>query len=465
MIRTFGKMPDKMPAGFFKAIHFPTLVKVDFTTGDHRRLLADGGGSRDLPLSIRYAIKDSYGHDGAIVSGALFEVTIDPESGNASGKGFLLNDANGREHARLVYTQAMRGNSIDLTEAKARIVEDMASEDWWIEFYEWKVGATTGVAKPAFAGAHATIPDGMTEDELMASLEVDPMEPLVCEFDEFYIHTPADDVEMVASAGTVVPYDDFFIPEADQLTKIVVDKDGRVFGHLGAWNSCHDGYQDRCVMIPRPTDGYASFNKPGVLTEKGIVQTGPIFAYGGHRSAKAAPTIEQAYGGIENAWADVRIIEGRLGPWISGRVRPGVADDTVYAARASRVSGHWVGPNLRGIVSVNVEGFDVKGDPMVEVFASGAHVVMEGDTVELVASLPGCVTDEAEAETGVQLTFTLVGDVDVDALTAAIEAALGQSNTSGTAAGVSVEMTEQADDGVDYDAMLADLLDEDEDDS
>jgi hypothetical protein len=67
--------------------------------------------------------------------------------------------------------------------------------------------------------------------------------------------------------------------------------------------------------------------------------------------------IEAAYGGIENAWADVRVTEGRFGPWISGRVRPGLSDDKLYAARCSHISGHWIGDKLVAITSVNVPGF------------------------------------------------------------------------------------------------------------
>ena len=59
------------------------------------------------------------GIDGAVLSGALFEVTVDPEQGKMSGRGFMLNDANGRAHARYIYTGAMRGNSIDTAEVQA----------------------------------------------------------------------------------------------------------------------------------------------------------------------------------------------------------------------------------------------------------------------------------------------------------------------------------------------------------
>lgn len=399
MIRTYGSQPTTLPKGFFKAVHFPVLANLDTTTGDHRRLASEGAGTRDLPLSIKFQAVTSYGHEGATVSGALFEVTVDPDNKITSGKGFLLDDPNGRTHARYIHTQAMRGNSIDTVEVKARLVEELDSEEWYIEFSEWKIGATTGVATPAFGDAHAVIPDGMTDEELTAALGDDPMVPLVVQVPEaFSVHVVGQpEVETELTAGVLLaPYDAFFQPEPDVPQKTIISPEGWVSGHLGLWNTCHDGRSDKCLIIPRPTDGYASFNKPGPLTEKGRVNTGPIFAFGGHRPAKSAKTIEEAYGGIENSWCDVRITEGRLGPWMSGFVRPGVPEGTVYAVNASRVSGHWVGDRLKAVVSVNAEGFDVPGatESELELVAGFAfHTDAEGVS-ELVASFPECAAVE-----------------------------------------------------------------------
>jgi hypothetical protein len=102
-------------------------------------LLSDGADTRDLPLTIRYIPSATYGHENAIVSGTLFEMTVDPETGIMSGQGFLLDDANGHTHARYIYTGALRGNSVDLAEVKARLVEDLESGEWWIEFTDFKL--------------------------------------------------------------------------------------------------------------------------------------------------------------------------------------------------------------------------------------------------------------------------------------------------------------------------------------
>jgi len=384
MITTFGKMPDEMPDGFLTAVNFPVLAMLDKKTGDGRLLQSSGAATRDLPLPILGQFKLSAGgHDGADVTGALFEVTVDPDKGVMSGRGYLLDDEYGRRHARLIKTKAMRGNSVDLADVEASFEYDEHSDSRIVKFSKYRLAATTGVAKPAFAEAYAELSD----EEVMASLGD---EELVCEPEEWSVSIilPDDEEEIVASASAVQDFDSFYIPEADKPQKIIVDADNKVYGHLGLWESCHDGIAARCVRIPRQADNYASFNKPGVLTDRGIVETGPIFAYGGHRPSNGVDSLEDAYGGIENAWADVRITEGRFGPWISGIVRPGIHDDVIYAARASRISGHWVGGKLKAIVSVNAEGFDVPGSGFA---ASDFQFVTSDEGVaELVASFPSC---------------------------------------------------------------------------
>ena len=400
MIRTFGQMPKKKPEGMGARVHFPVLCRMDFETGDHRVLDSAGGDTRDLPLSIRAQFASTYGHDGALVTGALYTITFDPETGIVSGDGFLLDDDNGRQHALYIRTGAMRGNSVDLAEAKARFEEDLDGPDYAyrIRFTEWKIGATTGVGLPAFADARAELAGD--DDEILAS-SFDGDEVLIAEASDFSITVMAkpgqveEIPEELLAFGIIQPYEFFFHPETETPQKIVVDANGHVYGHLGVWDSCHDGIEGQCVRIPRPADNYASFNKPGVLTDRGIVETGPIFAYGGHRPGRGVADLAEAYGGIENSWSDVRITAGKHGPWISGVVRPGVPDDAVYAARASRISGHWLGGRLKAIVSVNAEGYDVPGsgeDPMWDDLAAGFAFSINDDGVsELVAGFPPCL--------------------------------------------------------------------------
>lgn len=400
MRQTFGQMPTSLPAGFFKAVRFPALAKLDTQTGDHRYLTGEGGGVRHMPEQIRFQPAVSYGHEGAVPSGTLFEVVLDTDTGEFSGRGFLLNDENGRRHARMIATQAQDRNSVDLADVSARYEEDMDTGDWRINFTKWNLAATTGVGTPAFAEAYAEV-DPLSDEELMASIiGDDPMEELVasCEIWDVRDIAGAPEPEIVADGAIKFDFADFYMPEMSPPQKIVVTEDGRVYGHLAEWNSCHDGIEGQCVMPPRPRDGYGSFNQAGPLTERGQVQTGPIFFLGGHpEGGLKGKTISEAYGGVENAWADVRVIEGVHGPWLSGRVRPGMSQEALHVARCSRISGHWVGDRLVGVVSVNVPGFNVAGatEGELDLVAGFAFHVNDDGVSELVASFKPCdeITD------------------------------------------------------------------------
>jgi hypothetical protein len=386
MKRTFGSRQETKTEGLLRPIFFPALTFMDVFTGDRRKLASAGGGVRELPLTI-YAAFDQGpgGHVGSVIAGVLHEVTLDDE-GVASASGWVLDDDNGRQLVFYAETQALRGNSVDLADVKAHYEWDEEADDIAILFDEWNIAATTIVGKPAFSNARFSL-----EDELVASWMQDES-PLVIDLPSS-TNVMVAQAEIVADGAKRPPWDLFHQSEPDTPQKLTVgepDENGwiPVTGHLALWNTCHDGLSE-CVMPPRSPDNYAGFNCPGVLTDKGMVNTGPIFAIGGHPKAGTLSkmTVAEAYGGIENAWADVRTVEGRLGPWCSGYVRPGTDDDLVVAARASKVSGHWLGGSLKAIVSVNTPGYEVPG----ESFAMAA----DGTISELVASFPACELDDS----------------------------------------------------------------------
>lgn len=384
MKRSYGARRMKKPKGMLRAIHFPALAFTDVFTGDRRFLEGAGGGVRELSLTIWGQFVQGMGHDGAVIVGALDEVTFE-DDGVVSGWGWILDDENGRKLVTYGETGALRGNSVDLADITAHYEWDDEADDIAIMFSKWNIAGTTIVGRPAFADARYEL-----DEELVASW-MSSDDPLVLDLPTS-VNVLAHQPELVADGAKRPSWDLFHVPESPEPRKITVgepNEDGfiPVSGHLALWNTCHDAYQD-CMMVPRPQDNYAGFNGPGVLTDRGIVNTGPIFLKGGHPKAGMLQktTVEEAYGGIENAWADVRVTAGALGPWLSGYVRPGTDEETIVAARASKISGHWLGGNLKAIVSVNVPGYEVPGG---ESFALDA----DGRVLELVASFPACEQD------------------------------------------------------------------------
>jgi hypothetical protein len=403
MIKTYGKFnPDGGP-GLLRAIEFPQLALMDTKTGDSRLLVGEGGGVRELPRPMKAAWVTGFGHDGGVPVGVLQEVTFG-DDGVISGKGWLIDDENGRRQEWYLETSAIFHNSVDLAEVKVKVnwvSDDPADgEDFWtvdhIAFTQWNIGATHFVDLPAFPDAHG---------ELVASFAPDRSQPLVVEFASHRIEIETNDepAEIVASlAGDIVePFADYHIPEADMPTPFTIDAEGRMFGHFaGTWGTCHDGIEGRCVVAPKPAH-YADFHAPGILTERGMIEVGPVFFLGGHpRKPLGKGDAFAAYGGVENVIGYVRVVNGQIGPWCSGRVVPGLEPEAVYVARASRKSAHYrVDQTLAAIVCCNVPGFRVPGSKL-SLDEDGA-VYEDGKVLELVASFRGPTPDPVTERAGV----------------------------------------------------------------
>ena len=362
---TFGQQPTEAPPGTFRPVHFPLLAPLDEGTKEgfvSRKLSSDGGRARDgMPLTISMQYIDDSGHMRSVPVGALHEIFFDGENKAVSGKGWLADTDDGHLAEIVILSKALAKNSVDLGKIAPDGVnitehDDFWDDDFWIEveFVDYAIAKTTLVATPAFAKAR-----GEMTDEILAALGSD--EPLIVDIAPSVSgHT---DLEEITAGATSLPsWDYFHRVESDIPHKIVTgtpDADGwiPVYGHLAQWNVPHRGYDGRTVYAPRPRNAYREFNQPSVLTDRGQVEAGPIALYGGHVS------LADAANDPRNAWCDVKVSAGKHGPWVCGVVRPHVAasDADVYAARASRISGHWKAGDLCMIVSVNSEGFNVPG--------------------------------------------------------------------------------------------------------
>lgn len=402
MKTSYGSRVMAKPEGMLRAFTVTNLVRLDEETGDGRLLESAGAGSRELPRTYFGGFDEGDPHGNNVPIGRLDAIEFDPENHTATGWGWLLDNEAGRQAALYVSTQTMRHNSIHMTEVDRELIwksDDPTSPDFWeytIIFHKFNVASATMLGIPAFANSEISLDADLTA-ALQGAGIFDSDEPLdltasVTTVDSD-MNMPGPDEELVAAmkAKTTPPWEYFFTPEPAESHGVVVDEvDERgfyhVYGHLAQWNVCHDGIEARCVIAPRPTDGYSNFNASNVLTSKGMVCTGPLFFKNGHPDEPLGDReAHKAYGGVENAWADVRVTEGLHGPWVSGVVRPHITDDVVYVARASRISGHWAGDGrLKAIVSVNVPGYDNKGRGESRVYTDA-----DGNVLELVASYVG----------------------------------------------------------------------------
>lgn len=358
-------------------------------TGDGR--LIEDGALRwdDLPIPLRVAFKDVGGHDGAEVCGRI-ETVERRDGGDIYATGtFDLGSAVGAEAFRQVSEQMSNGVSIDTDDVTFRImakadmpeadvadsgdeadpegrvkVAAMSSSDELTVIESARLRAATLVAVPAFATARVyaagQAPSGSKTSELdengdsgaeMArSADADPL---------------SRDSLTAAAIPTAPPEAWFKDPALTGPTALVVEDDGRVYGHIAAWGTCHIGQIGKCVEPPTSPSNYAYFRTGALRTAEGTsVAVGHLTMGTGHAGPRdSANAAAEHYDNTGTVFADVAAGEDAYGIWVAGSLRPGITAEQVRVARSAPISGDWRtirgSLELVGALAVNVPGFPV----------------------------------------------------------------------------------------------------------
>jgi hypothetical protein len=146
---------------------------------------------------------------------------------------------------------------------------------------------------------------------------------------------------------------------------LTITDDGQVYGHLAYWGECHVGYPGACVTPPASPSAYAHFHVGEVrVADGGRVATGVLSVSCDHADLHLfAGEARDHYAHAGLAWADVRVSDGQVGPWVAGALRAGLTDEQVRVLRASSLSGDWrrIGGQLDlvAVLSVNTPGFPI----------------------------------------------------------------------------------------------------------
>lgn len=236
----------------------------------------------------------------------------------------------------------------------------------WVDGRPVVVREAAGFALRALdLGAPDTIPD----DELetlrgrLAAYATHPLDDLTY-----------DEEALVASAAPLTPPAAWFAnPELDAPTPLTITEDGRVYGHLATWRTCHTGF-GACVKAPKSKTNYAYFHTGEVITEEGAsVPVGRITLGGGHADTKLGfRAAMEHYDNAGSCAAIARAGEDKFGIWLAGALTPETDEIKAAALRRHPPSGDWrnVGGSLEliGALAVNTPGFPV---PRAHV-ASGA---------------------------------------------------------------------------------------------
>ena len=357
----------------------------DQATGDGR--LIDKGAlfwELDNPTALRHVAKDVGAHDGASSVGRFTKIERQDDGAIYAEGTFDLGSEVGVEAARLVRDEVTTGVSMDLDSMAVElrvakeVLDDMEGEPVEVQTDEEdedgmvtvavikpddelsvmtsaRIRAATLVAIPAFAGATIKGTDEVDVD--LDNLHGGDKS------EEDTVTASAD--YMIASARPSKPPRAWFDnPGLTEPTALHVTDEGRIYGHLAAWGTCHTGFANECMTAPHSASNYAYFRTGSVLTDDGEVATGRITMDTKHagRAMSASATVTH-YENTGAGVADVAAGEDAYGIWIAGAIRPGVTDEQVRTLRASPLSGDWRkvrgSLELMAALAVNTPGFPV----------------------------------------------------------------------------------------------------------
>jgi len=199
------------------------------------------------------------------------------------------------------------------------------------------------------------------------------------------------DDEMSAGYPLYPPKSWFTDPELSAKTPLTIEPNGRVYGHLAAWNECHrDVGMKSCVLAPHSMKDYEPFHLGTVFTAEGdTVRVGKIVMdtrHAGINLGYRAAAIH--YDDTGDEVAVVRAGEDEFGVWVAGAVVPEADERKVAKLRRSPLSGDWraVDGNLEltAALAVNVPAFPVysmDGDDRLALVAAGT-VIFEEEYME-----------------------------------------------------------------------------------
>lgn len=398
----------------------------DVVTNDGRVLAAGTTVYRDTPLPLMLQTVTAMGHDGAELVGYADTTGRDGtgEGATLTMGGAFQTDDHGAEAVQLLTDHGTFGVSIDPGWPDDVVSECVAMDDdgWCSRWRDTYVGTPiiglTMTPFPAFASAaiwlEGTDPGPLAQQDVLLSAAPAAITPDDQGMDDIML--------LLASAAPTTPPAAWFTnPEftaehpAMQFTAegcpagvpVTITDEGRVYGHIATWGTCHTGYADRCVQPPTSPSQYAYFRTGAVRTAEGTeVPVGQLTLGCGHADLTLGHrATADHYDNSGAGWADVAVGEDEFGIWFSGAIRPGLTEQQLRTARALSLSGDWrpVGGRLEllAALSVNVPGFPIprgyQAVPAGEAMAASAmpaHREQGGVIVALVAA--GMVVNRPE---------------------------------------------------------------------
>lgn len=352
------------------------LARLNTPTGDGRMISAEGITNRNLPLPLMWQRKTEDGHGGSVIVGRIEELNFTDDMVTASG---TLLDVPEADEARKMIEAGVIGPSVDLDD-----LDYVMDDQERILITDARIAGATLVPIPAFADV--SIHMANSTDAVLAS--------------------EVEELALVASAAPELPPLEWFVnPQLTEATPITITDEGRVFGHIAAWGTCHVGLPG-CVTPPSSNADYAYFMVGAEKTSDGVtVPVGKLTVGGGHADPNAGfVAAAEHYDDAGTAVASVFAGEDEHGIWVAGRIIPGTDHAKIADLQRSPISGDWrrIGGNLELIAAhaVNVPGFPI---PRAKVkFSLGDQLTLIGQfspSKSLADQAPKKVEEKADIPT------------------------------------------------------------------
>lgn len=380
-----------------------TLCVADEPTVDSgikRLLLQEGGSWRPLPLPL--ALLDDSPHadltSKAPICGRIDQISWAGNVCQASGVFFdASTDANvaeaGSKARALVDEMGRLGISVDLVDCDIELMVWNAGEATGLDDVNDPVAAEDGDEPIDYDMVDSEAPTVIVDlDEVeyimafknwvIAGATICPVQALtdatislvasaIDRVGEWRTITEFELPGLTAGAAGLVPLEPpaawFDDPHLEGPTPLTITDEGRVFGHLAAWDTCHTG-RPGCVPPPRSPTGYMNFHLGEIKTAEGErIAVGTLTFDAPHAPLplNASQTIRH-YDDTSTSGAHVRAGEDTYGIWLAGALNPRISAQEARTLMAAPPSGDWrqvnrgEGIDLVGAHAVNQPGFIVQ---------------------------------------------------------------------------------------------------------
>ncbi|HUV09669.1 MAG TPA: 2'-5' RNA ligase family protein [Acidimicrobiia bacterium] len=385
---------DPSRKGGMPSLHeFESVLTVEGTPSGDGRLISEGCLTwRDLPLPLMLQTINAPGHDGSVFCGWIQE--IERVDNAIMGRGNFAKGPDGDKAREILGDPASSGKfgvSVDIDSVSVVFADPSGVEmspDEAVEakmfgggdIVEMMVGGrimgATMTPFPAFQEAFvyllAPVEGNAPLDAtpaVVASVQGDLWRSIIPVNFSFEGSTTTE--ALVASASgpdpDAPPAAWFTAQPMDEPESFVVHPDGRCYGLVAEWGTCHIGNSRRCVEVPKSNDFRSFYTGKRVLTREGsMVATGPIFMDTVHPNLLSQASDAQAfYAHTGCAVADVRLFTNEWGIVAAGAIRPDASRSQIRRLRASDISPDWRPMDgehkLVSLLAVNTSGFLVEG--------------------------------------------------------------------------------------------------------